>query len=92
MKAAAKKLREEDARKNTQKRVAELFGVARNTVSTWFMPNVKYDKRHTQPDARVSRYGHAVGSQMTPNAPRPADMQRQPRWEAENRSIAPSIG
>lgn len=38
MKSVAKSLREEDAKKNTQARVARLLGVARNTVSDWFAP------------------------------------------------------
>ena len=40
--AATKKvafaLREEDAKKNTQKRVAAMLGVARSTVESWFIP------------------------------------------------------
>jgi site-specific DNA-methyltransferase (adenine-specific) len=65
MKATAKRLREENPKKWTQKRVAEVLGVARNTVSTWFpekpsTTNVSADNvskptvpSPPKPDARV---------------------------------------
>lgn len=42
----AKKLREEDTKKWTQKRIAAELGVARNTVSVWFskLPSRMADK------------------------------------------------
>jgi site-specific DNA-methyltransferase (adenine-specific) len=56
MKAIAKALREENPKKNTQKRVAALLGVGRETVRDWFT-----DKR-----------GHNGGSaKVTPPTPRP---------------------
>ena len=47
---------EEDAKKNTQAVVAALLGVARETVSKWFVPIGKDTKGNNSkpvPDARV---------------------------------------
>lgn len=51
-KETAFKLREQDAKKWTQKAVAEVLGVAQNTVSTWFS-NITSDKAKPA-DARLS--------------------------------------
>lgn len=52
MRRVALELRKEDAKKNTQERVARLLGVARETVRNWFMPNGQSANTHS-PDARV---------------------------------------
>jgi len=60
MKATAKRLRESDKRKWTQKRVAEVLGVGRQTVSDWFADTSNAGTGNTgspssapKPDARV---------------------------------------
>jgi len=55
MKQIAADLREEDAKKWTQAKVAAVLGVAQNTVSVWFgdTSNVNDDKA-SKPDARMS--------------------------------------
>lgn len=57
MKATASRLREEDARKWTQKRVAAALGVAQQTVSDWFgeqrTTNTGSGNACALPDARV---------------------------------------
>lgn len=54
MKATAKRLREENPKKWTQKAVAEALGVAQNTVSVWFSTNINGDNTSKPaPDARV---------------------------------------
>ena len=54
MKAVAKALRDEDAKKNTQKRVATLLGVAQQTVADWLRTNTgSGNGSKTAPDARV---------------------------------------
>jgi len=58
MKETAKKLREEDAKKWTQAKVAEALGVEQNTVSRWLddnKSNIRSDKANNPapPDARV---------------------------------------
>ncbi len=54
MKATAESLREEDKRKWTQKRVAEVLGVAQKTVSDWFTSNIGGDNTgKPSPDARI---------------------------------------
>ena len=68
MKAVAKALREEDAKKNTQQRVGMLLGVARNTISDWFSSTTNTSagkgskSKPSKPDARVkvSATGKAV--------------------------------
>lgn len=53
-KKIAQRLRNSDAKKWTQKRVAECLGVDRTTVAKWFTTNVNGHNTHkTQPDARV---------------------------------------
>ncbi len=58
MKKVAFALREEDAKKNTQKRVATLLGVARPTVESWFAPKGGTSNDSAvitcPPDARVT--------------------------------------
>jgi len=61
MKVTAEKLREENAKKWTQAKVATELGVARPTVETWLMHNDKDVKTHTakkppppKPDARIT--------------------------------------
>lgn len=49
----ANALRAEDPKKNTQKRVATLLGVARNTVSSWWNGHNVSDDDVSRPDARV---------------------------------------
>jgi hypothetical protein len=52
-------VREEDAKKNTQARVAKLLGVDRTTVTKWFTPDAArsnvngHNASKPQPDARV---------------------------------------
>lgn len=58
MREVAKALREEDAKKNTQKRVAMLLGVSRECVSAWWNRGDTSDGTSTntgkpRPDARV---------------------------------------
>ena len=57
---AAKALRKEDAKKNTQKRVGMLLGVDQRTVSLWFTKpttntsaGIGSKPKPSQPDARV---------------------------------------
>ena len=47
-----KRLREEDAKRWTQKAVAEVLGVAQRTVSSWFIPSSTGAKRN-KPNATV---------------------------------------
>jgi predicted XRE-type DNA-binding protein len=51
-KKIAKELRKVDAKRWTQKAVAELLGVGRQTVSDWFTTNADAGKG-SKPDARV---------------------------------------
>ena len=54
MKSTAEQLREEDAKRWTQKRVAEALGVSHQTVSLWFGSNSSAGiTSKPKPDARV---------------------------------------
>ena len=54
----AKALREDDAKKNTQARVAALLGVSQPTVAAWLdINNISADKAYTRPDARGGAAG-----------------------------------
>jgi ParB-like chromosome segregation protein Spo0J len=75
MKATAKKLREQDAKKYTQKDVAATLGVAQQTVSDWFAKpgTITETGIASAPDARVK----------VPPAERPKILERVSKGETQ---------
>lgn len=83
MRQTAKSLREEDAKKWTQKRVAETLGVDRTTVSTWFQA-----PRQTNTQTATNATSHTSCNQNKPKPDARVKVSKEQKRQIAERVIA----